>query len=130
MLQEDEEDEEIVTGRLGREGKAKLCSLLTWPLRTSVVDVLDRGDTTGGGDGVVAQSVPAARLANDLYDLVFPPTRVVLVNRLFFLDGAYDSQKSSFSLACWLEEVKLSGPLVGSFASAISAKIPERKAEP
>lgn len=87
-----------------------------------MVDRLDRGDTTNGGTNGVSTngaslSAPAVRPANALNDFDgLPKVKADGMVRLFFLCGS--------------SELKLDAPGVSSDAWAMSANIPERKADP
>lgn len=85
------------------------------------VDLLDRGDTTNGTNGVSTDdatlSAPSGRPANSLNDFDgLPKVEAEGVDRIFLLRGS--------------SAVGSEAPVFSSDASAISANIPERKADP
>lgn len=86
-----------------------------------VVDWLNRGDTTNGTDGVstagATLSVPSVRPANALNDFDgLPKVKAEGMVRLFLLCGSSElgSEAPDFSSDAW----------------AMSANIPDRKADP
>jgi len=85
---EGQDDEDTVIGILGKEGKAISCSIRTWSLRLTV-DVLDRGDTTGGDDTILsAPSGKAPSITLNDFCLLMVLKVEVVVHRAFLLEGS------------------------------------------
>ena len=84
----DQELDETAAGMLGRVGKARSCSLETWPLNNCILraDLLGRGDTTAEED-VSTPCVPSANLDKALDDFGCLPSEVEADDRAFLGRG-------------------------------------------